>query len=207
MTQVLVDNHQLEITISGFGGQGVILMGQVLGKAALHDGRHAILAQNYGPEARGSACRADLIIASAPIDYPRVKSPRVLIALSQDGYTQNRHSLVGDGLLLYEQDLVKLDEADGPAASQATAPLNGHGRKNGLARTRLEAIPATRLAEELGGRIMTNMVMLGFCIGRTGIVSPEAVERAIRESVPRGTEARNLASFGRGMDYARTLAS
>ena len=119
-------SERLEIRITGFGGQGVILSGHILGSAAaVYEGRFAALAQTYGPEARGSACRAAVIIADDPIDYPQVHRPQILIALSQDGYAQQRPHVDPRGLILIDEELVRpeaLAALELPPIAHASAP-------------------------------------------------------------------------------------
>ena len=172
---------RLEIRVTGFGGQGIILTGLIIGKAvALYHGRHAALVQNYGPEARGSACRADLILAGEPIDYPAVLTPNVLIVLSQDGYATHKGRLRPDGLLLLDEDLVRPDK-ESPILHAA--------------------IPATRLAVETGHKIMANIVMLGFLTALTDLVGHDQMRQAVASSVPPGTDEKNLSAFDTGHQY------
>ena len=97
-----------EIKIGGFGGQGVILSGIIIGKArAIFDGKHATLTQAFGPEARGSACSAQVILSDEAILYPYVANPDVLVVMSQEAYTKFSPALKKDGILLMEQDLVQ----------------------------------------------------------------------------------------------------
>jgi len=174
-----------EIRVGGLGGQGVILCGMIIGKAAsIFDGKHATLIQAFGPEARGSACSAQVTVADEAIGYPYVKNPDVLIVMSPDAYTQFAPQLKAGGMLLYEKELITLDDTlpDGVKAL---------------------GIPATRFAEELGRRLVLNIVMTGFFAGVTGVVSFEAVEKAVRSSVPKGTEDLNLRAFRKGYEYGR----
>jgi 2-oxoglutarate ferredoxin oxidoreductase subunit gamma len=172
-----------EIRIAGFGGQGVILAGMVIGRAAtIFDGKHVTLTQSFGPEARGSAASANLIVSDDPILYPYPTHLDVLVAMSEEAYTRFVPELRPHGTLLFEQDLVSL------------APR----------RTDIETfgIPATRLAEELGRKFVLNLVMVGFLIGVTGLLAPEAVRKSIADSVPKGTEALNTAAFDKGLEFA-----
>jgi len=174
-----------EIRVGGLGGQGVILCGMIIGRAAsIHDGKHATLIQAFGPEARGSACSAQVTVAGAAIGYPYVKQPDVLILMSPDAYTQFAPTLKPTGTLLYESELIAVDDKL-PRGARAIG------------------IPATRFAEELGRRLVLNIVMTGFFAGVTEVVSLEAVEKAVRESVPRGTEDLNMRALRRGYEYGR----
>jgi 2-oxoglutarate ferredoxin oxidoreductase subunit gamma len=177
-----------EIRIAGFGGQGVILAGMVIGKAAaIHDGRFATLTQSFGPEARGSACSAQLIVSDEPVLYPYFTQTDILVAMSQEAYTRFGPDIKPAGMLLFEQDLIRLE------------PLPPGVRAYG--------IPATRFAEELGRKLVLNMVMVGFVTALTDLATPTAVRQAIAGSVPRGTEGLNLAAFARGLEFGQGLLS
>jgi 2-oxoglutarate ferredoxin oxidoreductase subunit gamma len=181
--------NRLEIRLSGFGGQGIIRSGEIVGKAAaLYDGRYATFTQSYGPESRGGACAAQVIIADDPteLSYPHLVDPSILIIMSQGGYNRYVPSFRRDGLLIIDEGLVDLDEA-----------------AEGL---RVVKIPATRLAEELGRRIVANVVMLGFVAVMTDIASPEAMKKAVLDSVPKGTEELNTRAFETGFEYGQRVA-
>jgi len=178
-----------EIRVGGLGGQGVILCGMIIGKAAaIYDGKHAALIQSFGPEARGSACSAQVTVADQAIGYPYVRQPDVLVLMSQDAYAQFVLTLKPGGLVLYEEDLVRLDDRLPPGA-------------------RALGIPATRFAEELGRRLVLNIVMAGFFTGVTGLVSQDAIAQAVQSSVPKGTEELNLRALRRGLEYGRAVAA
>lgn len=168
-----------EIRITGLGGQGVILLGYVLGKAAaLYGGRHAVMTQSFGPEARGSACSAQVVVDEERIAYPYGIRPQHLIALSQDGYDLYVGQCADDATVFLDSDLV--------------APASGN-------RTHL-MVQATRIAEEVGRRILLNMVMLGFYGRHSNLLDIAAFRSAITSSVPPGTEEINLAAFERGWE-------
>jgi len=134
-----------EIRITGFGGQGVILAAYVIGKAAaVVEGRHATLNQAFGPEARGSACSAQLILSDDPVMYPYVRRTDILVAMSQDAFRRFEGEVRDGGLALIDNSLV----TPGPDP-----------------RYRVLGVPAGRMAEELGKRIVGNMVMVGFFHG------------------------------------------
>jgi len=176
-----------QVVLCGFGGQGVVTAGQILGRAvAVNEGRNAVMAQSYGPESRGGAAKTELILADGPIAYPRATFPDVVVVLSQAAYEAVGRSRPTDCLLIAEADLVELDPGDRDVARR---------------------VPATRLAEQLGRKIVLNIVMLGFLCGTTDIVSPEALRDAIAVSVPPGTEELNLRAFDAGYEYARTDAA
>jgi len=174
-----------EIRIGGLGGQGVILCGAIIGKAAaIHGGKHATLIQAFGPEARGSACSAQVIVSDDPIGYPYVKHPDVLVLMSQDALAQFLPQIAPGGLVLYENELV--DPGGGVPAG-----------------VRCLGVPATRFAEELGRRLILNIVMAGFFAGVTGLLPLQAVADAVLESVPKGTEDLNMKALRKGYDYGR----
>jgi 2-oxoglutarate ferredoxin oxidoreductase subunit gamma len=178
-----------EIRVGGLGGQGVILCGMIIGKAAaIHDNKHATLIQAFGPEARGSACSAQVIVSEEEIGYPYVRRPDILVLMSQDAYHQFAPDLRPGGLLLYEEELVHLDGRL-PAGAKAVG------------------IPATRFAEELGRRLVLNIVMAGFFTGVTGLITHEAIEKAVKDSVPKGTEDLNMRALRRGLEYGREAAA
>jgi 2-oxoglutarate ferredoxin oxidoreductase subunit gamma len=172
---------QTEIRIGGFGGQGVILSGIIIGRgAAIHAGMHATLIQSFGPEARGSASSADLIVSSDPIWYPYLRQPDMLVVLSQDAYARFSPALKPGGLLVTEADLVKV---------QPEPPT-----------TRRFQVPATRLAEEIGRKIVLNIITVGFFGAVSKLMPMEALERAVKESVPPGTYDMNLRAFRKGYE-------
>ena len=173
-----------EIRLSGFGGQGIITAGHILGKAtALFDQRHVTLTKSYGPESRGGASSAQLIISDEEIDYPSLTHPELLVAMSQEAYAKYIHELASCGLLLIDTDLVEL-----------SSPRDD---------IQVRAIPATRIAEgELGRKIVANIVMLGFVAANSQLVSYEGIRQAVLSSIPKGTEALNTQALERGYTYA-----
>lgn len=173
-------SSQTEIIVTGFGGQGIILAGRILGmSASIGDKKESTLVQAYGPESRGGACNAQVIISDKPIHYPYVNTPKILVAMSQAGYDKFAPALLADSVLLVDQDLVNPEDA-----------VCDH-----------YAIPATRMAENLGNKMMANIIMLGFCTAITKAVSSQAAQDTIRQSVPKGTEDRNIEAFTKGFDY------
>jgi 2-oxoglutarate ferredoxin oxidoreductase subunit gamma len=172
-----------EIRFSGFGGQGIITAGYILGKAAaLHDERHVTLIKSYGPESRGGASSAQVIISDEEIDYPRVTQPELLVTMSQEAYAKYVDELASGGLLLIDKDLVELN----------------HTRDD----IQVRAIPATRIAEsELGRKIVANIVMLGFVAANSDVVSFEGIREAVLSSIPKGTEQLNSQALEMGYAY------
>lgn len=175
-----------EIKIGGLGGQGVILGGIIIGKAAaLFDNKYSALTQAFGPEARGSACSAQVVVDENPILYPYVHKPHLLVTLSQDAFAKFSPELRDDGILVYEEDLVK------PTGLPKGVKTFG--------------VPATRLAEELGRKMVLNIVMVGFFTGVTGLVSEDAARKAVADSVPPNTIELNTKAFDKGLEYGKRL--
>jgi 2-oxoglutarate ferredoxin oxidoreductase subunit gamma len=170
-----------EIILGGFGGQGIILAGYIVGQAAaIFDKKNATLTQDYGPEARGGACRAQVVISDSIISYPYPENPSVLVAMSQEAYTKYAPQLGKEALLLIDEELVK--------------PRKSTNNK-------ILAIPATHIAQELGRTAVANMAMLGFLTAVTKIITADAMKKAMMDSVPKGTEELNLKAFERGYAY------
>ena len=173
-----------EIKIGGLGGQGVILSGMIIGKAAaLYDNKSATMTQAFGPEARGSACSAQLIVSDDAILYPYVTKPEVLVTMSQDAFSKFSPGMSENGTLLIEEELVKPE-----------------GLPPGV---KVYGIPATRIAEELGRKMVLNIVMVGFFTAVTGLINADAMRRAVEASVPPGTERLNLSAFDKGYEYGK----
>ncbi len=178
---------RLEIKIGGFGGQGVILAGMIMGRAAsIYDDKDATLTQSFGPEARGGACSAQVVVSTERNLYPCVTNPDILVAMSQPAYEKYIGEVKPGALILYEESLVKPEPR--PEGSKTYG------------------IPATKIAEELGRSMVLNIVMLGFFTALSRLVSLEAMKKAVSDSVPRGTLKLNEDAFMRGYNYGLELA-
>ena len=176
---------QTEIRIAGFGGQGVVLAGVLLGTAAVaYGGKKAVQTQSYGAEARGGAARSEVILSDEKVVYPMVRYPDILVALSTPALEKFIGDLKPGGTLVVDEDMVKVD--DGSGFKVYKAPFSNTAVK------------------ELGRSVVANVVMLGFLTGVTGIVSQEAMEQAIRDTAPRGTEELNLKAFQTGLQMAQS---
>jgi 2-oxoglutarate ferredoxin oxidoreductase subunit gamma len=174
-------SHATEIRFGGVGGQGIVLAGRLLGKAAsLFDDKDAVVTQSYGPEARGGASRADVVISDDSVDYPFVTKADVLAVFFQEAYVMFRPTLKEGGLLLADDTLVQPFEEE----------------------QHLHSVPATRIAEDLGTRMAANVVMLGYLVGATGIVSRDSIEQAIRSTVKAKVIDLNLKALDSGMKLA-----
>jgi 2-oxoglutarate ferredoxin oxidoreductase subunit gamma len=177
-----------ELRIAGFGGQGVVLCGVVLGTAAsVFGGKHASQTQSYGPEARGGACQAEVVIADGPVDYPMALELSTLVAMSQEALDRYAKDLKPGGTLIVDADLVqRLPEGGG---------------------FEVHRIPATVVADrELGRRIVANMVMLGAVVGITGAVTLGDLEQAVTMMAPKGTADLNLRAVRRGLELSERSA-
>lgn len=175
-----------EIRVAGFGGQGVILSATVIGKAAsIYQNGYATMTQAFGPEARGGSSSAQVLLSDEPILYPYITRPDVLVVMSQEAFTRFAPELKDGGMLLVEQDLVRVS-----------------GLKSG---TRVYSVPATRLAEELGKRMVLNIVMVGFFGAVTGLLEPDALRKAVAESVPPAFRQLNLQAFDKGFEHGANL--
>ncbi len=175
----MTDASRIEIRITGFGGQGVVLSGHIIGRAcAVHADKHATMIQSFGPEARGSACSTTVAVSDTEVLYPYIGRPDVFVVMSAEGYDKYRDEVKDDGILIYEKDLVRPTIKEGQ-------PTFG--------------VASTRIAEGLGRAIVQNIVMLGFFAAVTQMVPREAM-RDVAHSVPEGTEELNLRAFDAGYD-------
>lgn len=174
-----------EIRIAGFGGQGVILSAIVLGKAAsIYENGFATMTQNFGPEARGGACSAQLVVSDSPVLYPYVTHPDIMVIMSQEAYNRFARDLKPGGILIIEEDLVRVSN------------LNRDKQ--------IYSIPATRFAEELGKRMVLNSVMVGYFTAVTKLLSADAVRKSVADSVPPVFRELNLKAFEKGFEYGST---
>ena len=175
-----------EIRIAGFGGQGVILSAIVLGKAAsIYQGAFATMTQNFGPEARGGACSAQLVLSDSPVLYPYITQPDILVVMSQEAYARFGPELKDGGIMIVEQDLVRVSD---------------HKQE-----IQVYSVPATRIAEELGKRMVLNSVMVGFFTAVTKLLEADAVRKAVADSVPPSFVELNVKAFDRGLEYGNTV--
>lgn len=173
----------IQIRFGGVGGQGIVLASLLLGKAAaLFDGKEAVSTQTHGPEARGGASRADVIISDEPVDYPFVTEADVLVVFFHEAYMRFRSALKPGGILIVDTGLVQ--------------PLEDDQNVCGL--------PATKMAEDLGSRLVTNVVMLGYLIEKTGVVSRDSVEQAIRHTVKKHVVDLDMRALDAGIRLAQS---
>ena len=176
-----------EIRIGGFGGQGVILAGIILGKAAsLFDGNEAVQTQSYGPEARGGASKCEVVISDSEVDYPKVQSPDILIAMSNEALIKYIVDLKDNGTLIVDPGTTDVEDV--------REFIDEHNIK-------VHEAPATKTAtDEIGLKIVANIVMVGAITKITNVISKDAAIKAIEDSVPKGTEEKNIKAFEAGFN-------
>lgn len=162
-----------QVRLCGFGGQGVILAGTILGYAGINDGKWVAGSNSYGAAARGGSCRADVVISDKPISFPHVIMSDILIAMSQKAYdVYIKDVRVEGGIVIYDEQMVSAKEI------------------NGLKQV---GIPVTNIAiKELSGRQVANIVILGVAVAITKVVSRGALTSAIEKNIPERFKDLNL---------------
>lgn len=171
-----------EIRFAGYGGQGIIRSGIIVGRAAsIYDNKFSTMSQSFGPEARGGACSSQLVVSESKVLYPYITVADILVAMSQVGYDKFEAELGEEGMILFDEDLVK------PNPPRDNIKTLG--------------IPATRFAEQLGKKIVANVVMLGFFTTIAKVVSYDSMKKAIPDSVPEKAIDLNLKAFDRGYEF------
>lgn len=173
-----------EVRLAGEGGQGMILAGVILAEAAaVHDGLNAVQTQSYGPEARGGASRSEVVLARGEIDYPKVIAADLLLCMSQESCDRFFPQVKEEGCIVVD------------ASNVSRVPSH-----------RAVAVPISEIAEQATGRrIAASTVALGLVSGLTGIVSRSALEKAVTDRVPAGTEEMNLKALAAGFEWAERL--
>ncbi len=178
---------EMRVQITGFGGQGVITAGFILGQAAaIYDDLNSTFVQSYGPEARGSACSSQITISDEPILYPYIKQQDFLVAMSQEGFDKFARISLKGSLVVYDEDLVVV--------------------KDGKYDLKFAPIPATRIAEKkIGKRIVANIVILGYLVAQSQVVTLNALEKAVLSAAPKGTEKINEDALRLGLTYGKRV--
>jgi 2-oxoglutarate ferredoxin oxidoreductase subunit gamma len=177
---------RVEIRFAGFGGQGIIKSGIITAAAAcLYDGKNAVQTQSYGPESRGGACKSEVVISENDIDFPKVVKPDILVVMSQHAYNEYAEDIKPGGTVIIDSEMVPHEKE--------------------LKKVKVFRIPATKIAEELGRKIVANIVMLGAFTAITNLLNKEAVKDAIKANVPKGTEELNMTAFEKGYEYGKNL--
>ncbi|MBU1207927.1 MAG: 2-oxoacid:acceptor oxidoreductase family protein [Proteobacteria bacterium] len=172
---------QKRIKLAGFGGQGLILAGTILGKAAILGGKEVLQGQSYGPASRGGTCESNVVISGDDIHELSFAGQEfdMIVCLSQLAFDRYSRSLKEDGLLIVDEGFVK-------------------DMKMGREGVELLRVPFTKIAEELGNRAVANIVMLGCLVNKTELVSREHLREAVLDTIPKGTEGLNVRALEKG---------
>jgi 2-oxoglutarate ferredoxin oxidoreductase subunit gamma len=169
---------RIEVIIGGHGGQGVVLAGQILGKAAAFEGKNVVQTQSYGAEARGSLAKSEVIISDSRIGFPAVRKCDVLVAMNQECLDNYLPLLKDDGTLIVDSSVEKIPEV----------------------KAKTYKVPAVETARKaFGESLFANIVILGALVKITQMVSVESMEKSIRESVSEKTLETNLNAFRKGL--------
>ncbi|MBA7567969.1 2-oxoacid:ferredoxin oxidoreductase subunit gamma [Candidatus Atribacteria bacterium 1244-E10-H5-B2] len=178
--------ERIEMCLSGSGGQGLILAGIILAEAAgIYDGKEAVQTQSYGPEARGGASRSEVIISNDSIDYPKVINADILLALTQSACDKYVKNLSKDGILVADSTLIK----------EVPTILN-----------KIYLFPIAETAQKkFRTKLVTNIISLGIIVGLTGVVSREAIQKAVGSKVPVKVKEVNKKALLLGLDIAKGL--
>ncbi|MCJ7718584.1 2-oxoacid:ferredoxin oxidoreductase subunit gamma [Candidatus Bathyarchaeota archaeon] len=177
---------RVEIRFAGFGGQGIIKSGIITAAAAsIHAGKNAVQTQSYGPESRGGACKSEVVISEEEIDFPKVVEPDILVLMSQHAYIDYVDDIKAGGTVILDPDMIP--------------------REKDSKNVKVFHVPATKIAEGLGRKIVANIVMLGAFVAITGVLDENAVREAVKDNIPKGTEELNLAAFQKGYEYGKSL--
>ena len=174
----------IQVRFAGLGGQGIILMGEILGEAAVIEKKYVGQTSSYGSEARGSATKADVVISDSWIDYPEVTEADVLACMSQGTYHQYLGKVNSSrGMVFFDSQLIKPD----PSSPWKHV-----------------SVPATEKAfKELGNRMVANMVLLGTIVKVVGLVSEESLLRALSSRVPQAHLELNKKALNLGFQLAQ----
>ncbi len=176
-------SNQVELRLSGSGGQGLLLAGIILSEAAIGEGKNAIQTQSYGPEARGGASKAEVIISNDDIDFPKVTAPNIVLALTQIAADKYVDSIREDGIVIVDSKIV-LPET--------------------LKAKQIISVPIIETAtDKIGRAIVANIVAIGVIQAATQVVSQDAVLAAILKRVPKGTEDLNRMALEAGYELVK----
>jgi len=174
-----------QVVLCGFGGQGIVLAGTMLGQAAFNDGKWVSGTNSYGAAARGGACRAEVVISDKPITFPYVIEADILIAMSQTAYNKYIAQVKREGgVVIYDNGFVPPEEISG---------------------LKYIPIPSIRTAiEELNRGIVANVIILSAAVEMTGVVTKEALRSAVEEIVPERLRELDLKAVDIGFKLGRT---
>jgi len=174
---------RVELRFSGSGGQGILLAAAIVAEGAAALGKHVVQTQSYGPEARGGASKSEVIVSDDDIDFPEVHTPDINLVLSQAAYVKYAADTRPGGLLIYDSGLVEPDAA-----------------ADGMV---LCGLPFTQAAtDELGKKVVTNIVALGAFVAVSGVLPADAVQQAVLNRVPARFRELNERAFQLGLRLA-----
>jgi len=177
---------QNEIRLTGSGGQGLILGGIILAEAAILDGKNAIQSQSYGPEARGGASKAEVIISNEEIDYPKVEQADLLLSLTQISCDKYMHTLKPGGILVVDSNIELPSEL----------PFN------------VVQIPILNTAiQKMQKPMVANIIAMGAIQAITEVVSQSSLEASVLKRVPKGTEQLNKDALMEGYNLIKNKLS
>lgn len=175
-----------ELRLTGSGGQGLILAGIILAEAALLDGMNVVQSQSYGPEARGGASKAEVIISKETINYPKVDDCDIMLALTEDAYNKYIDSLKPEGILLMDSSINNV-----PTRTDIT----------------IYSLPILETAKiKMGKPMVANIIALGSIYELTKLVSKDSLEKAVCGRVPPGTEELNRKALTEGLNLIKNLS-
>lgn len=170
-----------EIRIAGTGGMGVVLAGVIMGNAAVIAGLNAVQSQSYGSEARGTAAKSEIIVSDGDIHYPKVRKSDIFVVMSQKALEMYLQDAKENSVLIVDPDLVDTSELE--------------------SRFEIIKVPAMKTADEMGLRLISNMIMLGALGKKIEEITPEALEKAVTQSVPEKYLELNLRAVKAGADF------
>ena len=178
--------ERCRIIFSGSGGQGIITAAIILAEATvLHEGLNAVQSQSYGPEARGGACRSDIIIADTDILFPKVIQPNVLVCLTQEAYDKFSGLIRPGGLLLTDSHYVK------------------QGKKVDARQAELDMY--REVMDKIGRPIVFNICMLGALVSLTQLIKPESIMKVLESRISSDVLSSNKQALELGLKIAEKI--
>ncbi len=177
--------EMIQVRLSGFGGQGIILAGLLLGQAGVIEGKYIAGSDSYGAQARGSGCKSEIVFSDGPIDFPHLITSDVLVVMSQGAYHTYYKDVKEQGIIFYDQGLVTPEQ--------------------GL-RVRQRGVDATGISiKKLKNKQAANIVLLGVVVETTKIVSPKAIQKAIALHIGKRFRALNLKALRIGIELGKKI--
>lgn len=177
-------SNRIEVRFAGFGGQGIALMGKLVGEtiSLFEEGKTAIMTQSYGPESRGGASSCDLVVDTGEIDFPKALSYDIFVVMSEEAYTEYVPNMKDGAIMFVEEDLVILDD---------------HAKRA----SKVFKIPATKLAETLGSKMYANITMIGFISANSDLFKEKDFMKVMKEKVKERFIKNNITAFNLGKNY------